>query len=307
MFDFFQKRPFALHVTDKLIQLMKVSGSLENPRVDVFIEKPLPTGVIVAGEIMKKDELRDKILQLMEEAKIKNNADVVLTFDEAACYENTFFYNGSIDEEAVVGFLYKKIGMMMPVASDRLKYDYIVYGLGDMKIIFMVASKSALVNAYRDFLKKECNLNPIAFEPEILSLMRNISFPSNLNKGYLFILAHNNAINWYLMEKGLIFDSNSAKLQNLPDALGDLQKSIKFFKDKTNQEVEKILVTGSDLNQLEALKQLKIEMVNYNEYFIKPLTDDQKSIGLNFFIVGGAALKKIKGLARKFEINLFKN
>ncbi len=307
MFDFFQKRPFALHVTDKLIQFMKVSGSLQNPRVDFFIEKTLPPGVIIAGEIKKKDELRDKILQMMEEAKIKTGSDVVLTFDEAACYENTFFYNGSIDEEAVVGFLYKKIGMMMPVASDRLKYDYIVYGLGEMKIIFMVASKSALVSAYHDFLKKECNLNPIAFEPEILSLMRNISFPSSLNKGYLFILAHNNAINWYLMEKGLIFDSNSAKLQNLSDALGDLQKSIKFFKEKTNQEVEKILVTGSDLNQLEALKQLKIEMVDYNEYFIKPVTDDQKSIGLNFFIVGGAALKKIKGLARKFEINLFKN
>lgn len=307
MFNFFKKRPFALHVNDSVLQLMQVSGNLENPKMEIFFSKNLTPGIVVNGEIKKSEELKTLVLELVKQAKLNLKNEFVVSFSEMQSYENTFYYDGFVEEEAILAFLYKKMGTIMPVAADKLKYDYIAYGLGDLKIIFMVAIKSDLAKNYEKFLKDDCGLNPIAFEPEILSLMRNVNFPTTMTQGYIFISARDKAINWYLMSKGLIFDSNTANINKLPELIKDLQKSIANFKEKTHQDVKNILVAGAGVEPLSSsLNELKIPVEMFDHYRISPPTDLQNSSVNDFNILVGAALKKIPGLVKRFEINLFK-
>ncbi|MFA5828892.1 MAG: hypothetical protein WC843_00130 [Candidatus Gracilibacteria bacterium] len=307
MFNFFKKRPFALHINDSVLQLMRISGNLENPKMEIFFSKNLTPGIVVNGEIKKNEELKVLVLELVNKAKLDLKNELVVSFSEMQSYENTFYYDGFVDEESILGFLYKKMGTIMPVAADQLKYDYIVYGLGDLKIVFMVAIKSDLARNYEKFLKTDCGLNPIAFEPEILSLLRNVNFPTTMTQGYVFISVRDNAINWYLMSKGLIFDSNTANINKLPELIKDLQKSIANFKGKTHQDVKNILIAGAGTEPLSSsLKDLKIQVEAFEKYRVSTPADLQNSSVNDFNILAGAALKKIPGIVKHFEINLFK-
>jgi Tfp pilus assembly PilM family ATPase len=221
-------------------------------------------------------------------------------------------------EEAI----YDKIFEKLPFTEAEIKYDYVTYSLPKTKVVFVVAMRRLIIAQYYAVLKSFCNLNPISLEPESLSLLRNIPFQFDFYKGHFLIHIKEHAVQWFTFFGGLIFDSKSISLQGkthkklgqvdekgiVENLANDIKKSIKFFHDKTDQDIGEVIIAGyqKQLPSLAKDLQSKIScpvstVKNYRMDISNLETDDPQS----FYLAAGAALKGL-GLNTNMPINLLR-
>ncbi|MFH1012477.1 MAG: hypothetical protein V1760_01895, partial [Candidatus Peregrinibacteria bacterium] len=183
-----------------------------------------------------------------------------------------------------------------------------------LNIVFVVGVRRVIIAQYYEILKMFCGLSPVAFEPESLSLLRNLPPKWDAKQSVALVYTKENSASWFLLWNGFIFDSSTTSFtegKGIEEALAnDLKKSELLFEKNTALKITQVIVTGKSELMPSIEKALK-------EKIPVPITVMQESMvplqGLNignaeaFSSACGAALKGI-GLegAVPIAINLIK-
>lgn len=313
--NLFTGNPFGLHITDKYVRAVQVSGSASNPRIVKVSEKELSSGVVTDGHPTNEAELSKAISALLKEAKPSplKQKQCVVAIPESQCYEHTFYFPIDLEGDDLTNVIELKVAERIPIPFAELKYDYVTYDFEKVRVVFVAAVNKEVVKSYNKILRESCQLKPIMFEPESISLLRNVILEFDQEQGIILVETQEESLRWYSFWKGWIFDSNSIPKKGNADISqileADIAKSNVFFKERTGQVINKIIVTGkqSEVASLEQCMKEKfvIQVLSADKFRVK--AQDLEKIGFNdtagFNVTCGAALHAF-GVANNMNINL---
>ncbi|KPJ57111.1 hypothetical protein AMJ49_02310 [Parcubacteria bacterium DG_74_2] len=170
MFDLFQK-PFGLDISDYSIEIVSLSGSIENPKLSCLGRLELPPGILENGQILNKKDLEKFLKNLIsnpEFGKIK-----IKKFIFSLPESKSFIYISEIPEnfkkEDTPEFIKLKASENFPFPLTEIYFDFQIRE----KEIFLVAVPKRIVDDYLEVFKN-CSLQPLALEIESESLARSL-------------------------------------------------------------------------------------------------------------------------------------
>jgi Tfp pilus assembly PilM family ATPase len=313
----FEGKEFGLHITDTSIQIIQLKATRVAAEMVTISEKKIPEGVVVNGELVKEKELSALIKAAIRECKPLPLAqtECIVVLPDSQSFEHIFYLPPTLKGDELKETIREKVLSFIPVPEAELKYDYVVYNMDKVQVVFVVGVRRLVIAQFYEVLKQFSQLTPVAFEPESLSLLRDAHLQFDPAKGTIVIHAREGRVNWYALWAGWLFDSNSfigADPLLLNESLiEDLKRSMDFFQEKTNQPIGNIVLMGE-----------KSSVEFYNEHlagqFDVPVKVHTKFkvnlVGLegvkiddpgHYLVVVGAALKSL-GLDTKIKIDLLK-
>jgi hypothetical protein len=307
MFNLFKKKPFAIQISDNRVSVMQLNGKLENAKVTAAGQSDLAVGVVTEGIIMKAEELAEAIRMLLKKAapsSIKAK-ECVVVLAENQTYSQVFYFTEKLPEAGLKRALDHQIGLTIPIPFEEVVYSYCKYDTDKLRIVFVFAVKRSVIASYSTFLKQQCGLTSIAFDPAALSFIANLKLGLPKNNGAILIYLKDGSINWYLLWNSLLFDSNTLLWKDQDNLGKDLQRSISFFQEKTGFGMEKILIVDSTQSYLELEKALaKLQLpIEKCEKFGVDMKDVSPKLEHSEILAGGA-LRAVDPTAGEFKINL---
>lgn len=172
---------FGLHISDNTLKLvlLRPQPSLWTktlPVIDVAIARLLPEGVIVNGEIKKRDIFIQEIRTLLSQNKIKKiskNVGVVANLPESKTFLKFLTLSGKTGEE-VSKFILKSATSEIPIPQEELSMDTQIFKnkTGITSALICAAPKS-IVDAYTSALE-EMNMTVFALEIESAAIARAV-------------------------------------------------------------------------------------------------------------------------------------
>lgn len=304
MLDFLFGKQFAIYIRDEAVQVMQLKGDTEKPQVLALGERKLSAGIVVSGEVLKEKELAENIKQLLADTKPAIEGEkCVLALPETQTYEYVLHLSKDLSGDDLEKAISDKIAEYIPIPFTELKYDYQTYEAEEAQVIFVVAIRRLIIAQYYEVLNNFAGLKPTSFEPESASLLRNLPLKFDEKHKFILVYAGEKSINWFAFSEGFICDSNSIEVdQEVYSTLliDDLKKSIKHFKEQTNQSLTSIIIAGKK----EKINRLELEI---KESIQLPLVkiENTKLQKENYEVIGGAALKAF-GIEGKLEVDLMK-
>lgn len=288
MFNFFKKKKFALFCTDTYIQILILYGNGRNIKVEGYGQRNLPSGVIKNGKIEQEKQLAVEIITLLSELNIKDK-NCFVALPKNIVFEHIFYLETSLKKEKFVSRLEEEIKKIIPINFDRLKYVYHKTNYGKIQTVYVVGVENEIVTKYDNVLRSFCNLNPILFESETTSLIRNIPINLDEDKGKIILNLLPNKIEWFLLWKQDIFDSNTIKKfgdkDNIKEAINDMSLSIRNFSTTTKRTVSNIYIIGDQEKVADILKMTE-QNLNIKTEYVSNFKIELK----NFEIPAGLAL-----------------
>lgn len=306
----FGGKPFGLYITDDHIQVMQLKGKNSHAKVEKVGELAISKGIVVNGELRQEKELAEQILTLLEQTKPKKMTQkkCVVALPESQSYESVFYLPANLEEEELKKAIDKEVNDNIPMPFNEIKYDYLTYPMKDKQIVFVVAVPRIIIAQFYEVIKEFCGLKPMLFEPESISLIRNLPVKFDADKGTVLIYHKGNSITWFSFWGEIIFDSNSISMMNTENALdvllGDIERSMNFYKENTGQEVGNIILAGTPkeldvINKKLSLK-IKTPITKLSDYKVMGVGNPHK-----FAVTSGAALHGI-GMQTSMPIDLLK-
>lgn len=172
---------FGLHISDRTLKLvlLRPQPSLwikTFPVIDVAVAHTLPEGVIVNGEIKKRDLLIQEFHALFNNAKIKKistSVGIVANLPEAKTFMKFVTLSGKTGEE-VSKYILKSVTSEIPIPQEELTLNTQIFKdkSGINSALIGAASKTT-VDAFTSVLE-ELNLNIFALEVESVAIARAI-------------------------------------------------------------------------------------------------------------------------------------
>lgn len=307
MFDFFKnlfiKNPFALCIGDSRVRALQLKGKSDHFEIIAAGQMDFPENTVIKGEIINEKSFSDTITELL--AKTKPNPieqkQCITVFPEAQTYEHIFHLPIELKGELLKKAVYSKISEMIPIPFDEIVFDMAAYALGQIQVVVVVAARKPVIDQYKKVLTNHCRLEPIVFEPESLSLLRNAPLAIDPNQGLILIYTNDTSTKWFSFWSGLIFDSNiisTKDADHIYDAVvEDVASSSAFFEETTKQKIGNILIVGKKENTLSLeqvlKKQSEIPVAILDRYKVNVINGDNQDPG-QFCIVGGAALRGLQ-------------
>lgn len=286
MFNFLEK-PFGLYITDEYIQAVQLAGNIKNLKIKTSIRKQLPAGIVVNGEVVDGKRLAGEINALPIKTK-----KCFLSIPEKQIYEHIFLFPPSLPEKDIIPNLEKLISETIPTPINELKYDYSALLMGNALVVFVTAIKQVVLAKYNEVLKEYCKLQPIIFEPEYLSLLRNIPKDFNVDRSFLLVDINGDKTSWYILWGGYVFDSGTV--------MQELGVATKEFHEKTNHTIDEILFSG-DTSKMSLVQQGIVSIINTPVTII-----DKYRVGTDQYKTAcGLALNGV-GVKLNCEINFLK-
>jgi Tfp pilus assembly PilM family ATPase len=306
----FSETPFGLHITDSYIQIVQLEGEPTSPKVKVIKQKNIGSGVVKNGAVLMEKTLGDSIKTLLAEipdGAIKTKK-CFITSPETKSFEHIFYLPVLLEGGEFTKNLEKMISETIPMPLYELKYDYSIAIYGKVKVVFVVAVPKIIIAQYYDVVKNQADLDPVAMEPESLSLLRNIPIKLEKDNGIIIIDLDNEKATWFVFWDDDIFDSNvisSSDTAGDPNYLkNDIARSIKEFNELTKRTISSILLSGGVKTELESMQKLMSELgvpvsiiEKYRINLAKPEDND------NYKTAIGLALG---GIENDLKINLLK-
>jgi type IV pilus assembly protein PilM len=273
------QKPFGLNISDFSIELVSLSGNIQNPKLLALGRKELPGGILEDGKILKKKELETFLKDLISQpdfGKVKTKK-FVFSIPESKIFVHSFSISNS--EKDILNQIKEKAKENFPYPLDELFFDY------EMKEneVLIVACPREIINDYLDVFSN-CKISPLAIESESLSLGRALikegeivlildvgSKFSNFilfDKGKLKLSISNpiagNSFTKAISEKlkipfqeaeklkreiglnpatneGRVFFILQKEVQNLIDQIREIEN---YFFNKTSEEIGKVILTG---------------------------------------------------------------
>lgn len=318
MFDFFEKlvpdNAFGLYVTDKYIQALQLKKVEKKGQVAAIGQRNIPSGTVKNGEILEERTLAKEIQILLSTTKpspIKSKKCIV-AIPENQSFEHIFYLPASLKGDEFKEQLDKLVEGTIPLPFYEAKYDYSVSLHDKIQVVFVVAARRLIIAQYYEVLKKFCGLEPAIFEPESLSLLRNIPIKLGADNGTILIDIKGDKINWFSLWGTDIFDSCSVAKQEYENEPGtlikSLQKAVDSFKKMTARNIVNIVISGSrkDAKTLsESIKKVLNLPINVIDKCIVAPKLNEDADPDQFKIVSGLALKGM-GIGVQIQINLLK-
>jgi hypothetical protein len=264
MFEFikniFREKAFALYITDNYIQAVQVGGMPWNPRFKAFGHRDIASGIVKNGIVLKEDLLAKEIVALLASTSPNpiTEKKCYFSFPENHICEHIFYLSAALSDDDFKKALNNLVATTIPISMSELKGIYHVWTCGNTKVVSLTCVRRKVISGYYDFLKKVCGFEPVFFEPEYLSLLRNIPKKFNSDRGILLVDIRDGKIFWFnLWKKDVLgrgsFVINQAEFEKFfPLMVSDLQASFKFFEEKTGRKVEEIVICGPP-NQVQTL------------------------------------------------------
>lgn len=172
---------FGLHISDRALKLvlLRPRVSLWNkalPIVDIAAEKKMPEGIIVGGEIKKRDLLLVEMRELLNQNRIKKisrNVGVVANLPESKTFLKFVTLGGKTDEE-INNHILKSVTSEIPLPQDELVTDTQIFKnqTGTHSALIGAAAKSS-VDAFTSVLE-EIGMTIFALEPESIATARAV-------------------------------------------------------------------------------------------------------------------------------------
>lgn len=264
MFDFlknlFSAPPFALYVADTYVQAVELKEENKIAVIKNFGHRQLAAGIVKNGEIINGKKLAQEIMALLNECKpapIKLKK-CCIALPESQIYEIIFHLPLQLKGNEFTVILEKLIAENIPISFHELRYDYHVSVHETNQVVFVAAIRQEILLQYLEVTKYFCQLNPIYFEPEILSLLRNIPHNFTSDEGIFLLNLWDDKMFWFLLWEGVFFDSDFVLMSELSlneDILiTDLQNILAIFREKTNRIVSAMVVSGESNHQAGSLR-----------------------------------------------------
>ncbi len=297
--SFFPQESFGLRITDQSITILQLEGKDQHLNIRASGEAKITPGTVKNGEIIKPKALSNLIKTLLVQSKPKpiTGRNCYLSIPEAQCYEHIFYFPSNLPESKLREELDQKVAETIPLPFFEIKYDYSKTLCGNIFVVFVVAVRREVIAQYYEVAKKYSDLNPVGFEPESLSLKRNIPIDLGKDEGTILIHIKSKKTRWYLLWKETVFDSNDTSIEK--DLATDLKRSTEAFSKSTKRKVSQIIISGpqKEANELmEALsKDVKLPISIIKNYKL----DDA-----NLKVVSGLALSEFE--IEEGRINLLK-
>lgn len=160
----------------KVVELERVKG--ERPKLRSLGSAPTPTNALQSDSDLDLDKISHSIKALLDESRIKTRS-VVASLPEPRVFTRVIEFPPLKGEE-LQSALEWELERFIPLPRDKVKVSWMVLersgdeegeGEGKMKILLVAAPKS-LVNRYLSIVER-AGLEPVAFESEILALVRS--------------------------------------------------------------------------------------------------------------------------------------
>lgn len=309
MFKFIKKiledKAFGLWITDTYVQVIQVEGDVQNFKIKSYGHKPLPAGIVVNGEIHDEKKLAQNIIELLKvSAPPIKGKKCYVALPENQLYEQLFFLPATLQENDLRAKLEPLISETIPIPFHELKYDYFSVLTENGWAVFVIAIKREVLAQYYEVVKHYCGLQPLIFEPESLSLLRNLPKKFSTEKSYFLMDIHGDNAYWFILWGEHVFDSGVIELEafklNETVVFQDFEPAIKEFHEKTGRKIDELVLLGDKIRILLMQKDLS-SIVDAPQVIIEKyrIGNDQ------FKIACGLALKG-KGISLDSEIDFTK-
>lgn len=290
-----------IYVTDHYIQVMELKEEGGGISVNGVGERVIPQGTVKNGEVLLEKQLAVEIASLLPELKphASEFKKCICAIPEGQVFEHIFYLSNELEGEEFKESLEKLIEETIPLPFYELQYSYSISLHGNVQVVFVAAVRRLIVAQYYQVLKTFAQLDPIIFEPESLSLLRNIPLDLSKDEGMVLVHLDGQRMNWFTVWSGNIFDSSSIKIEefkkNPASFVNDISQSITAFETTTKRKIMNIYIAG-DLEKAPELKQAieinipQISLSHVDKYKIA-LAPREGEFVSQFKIVSGLALK----------------
>lgn len=298
MFWNFQKPAFGIDISDHSIEIVSLKGPVLNPKLLAMGRKILNPGIVVSGSIMDKEQLKKDLKDLIGNFQFGrlDSKRVISAIPDSKSYIHIFELPSDLSKKEILQYVESKAKENIPYSLEEIYFDFFIQG----KKVCLAATPKKVADDYLEVFK-ECGLEAVCLENESLSLgralirkeetiliadigARTTNF-SLFSKGVLtFSFSLDQAGNDFtqaLLEKlnipfdsaenlkkevGLNPQSQEGKVflilqKEIQEIVEEAKRIISYFKDKTGQSPEKIILAGGS-SSLKGIAQYLAENLN---------------------------------------------
>jgi type IV pilus assembly protein PilM len=340
-------KSFSLDFSDYSIELVSLEGSLENPEVSAVGRKILDQGIVENGKILNKESFKMALEDLISHpqlGKIKTKK-VIFSLPESKSFFHVFEKPKDLKENEIENFVKTQASQIFPFSLEEIYFDYQI----KENFVLLAAISKEIVSGYLEIFKI-LKLSPIVLETESMAWQRlfgeegktilicdigakmtnlvlieegelKLSFSIEVG-GEKFTRAISEKLNISIKEAekikkriGLNPEMEGGRIflilqKEVSEIIGEIKKIESYFKEKTNKEIEKIiLIGGSALSPF--LKEyftenLEKEVLIGNPFKEIQIKEKLKIEPIFFSTALGLALRGLEKNPKMAGINLIK-
>ncbi len=179
---FFKKSAFGLDISDYSIEVISLSGSLENPRLLAMGRIILEPGIIKDGEILNEEKLTSSLKNLIKNpkfGKIKTRK-FIFSIPESRTFIYILEFPKDLKKKEELEFVKSQVKQTFPYSLKDLYLDFKIFTpldnkhlTGQDKEVLLIAAPKNIVDGYLEIFKS-CQLQPLVLEVESESLARSL-------------------------------------------------------------------------------------------------------------------------------------
>jgi len=168
MFNFFQKF-IGLDISDYSIELVLLSGSKENPEIFALGRKILNPGVVENGKILNKESFKMALEDLIlhpQFGKIKTKK-IIFSLPESKSFFHIFELPKDLKKNEISDFVKSQASEIFPFSLEEIYFDYQM----KENSVLLTAIPKEIVNGYLEIFKI-LKLSPLVLETESMAWQR---------------------------------------------------------------------------------------------------------------------------------------
>lgn len=244
-------------ISDDFIRCIKFVRKNKDLVIDFFLEKPLPSGLIVSGDIKNSLEVSNILGEIKKELKIDF---VKVSISE----ENAYLFNAKIPKinpNEIKGAIEFKMEENVPISSSELVFDYVIttpHGHRDHVDVVVSALPTKISDDYVEITQR-AGLSILSLEIESQAVARAI-LPKNCTSTYLIVYLDKQKIGLYVASAGIVhftstISTKEKKVNDLQFISNEIKKLYSYWhtlKENTGEEDKKInniVVCGGEANE----------------------------------------------------------
>ena len=256
------KPSIGIYFTDDYIEVSEISSDLK--RLVRFNQTPLPTGLIVNGEIRDPARLSQVLIRMLSETQpspISAGMDVVVGISDSRVFlrEFTLPKLAGRDVDEAIDWQVKSL---LPVLPGEVETDRIIIGkdVSGLIEVLLAAIPKNIIKAYMG-LVRGIGLNLVSVEPAVFSNIRIIDPGQLKGKNQLMVFLGDGATEFIYLTNGNPRLSDFLTEQDIESKGGILtsvREYVKFANSKhPERPVQELLVSGFSSTIVEIANRLQ--------------------------------------------------
>ncbi len=169
MFNFFQK-PFGLDISDHSIEIVSLSGSLQNPELLALERVILRSGIVQNGDIIQKEKLEEYLRNSVNSPRfgVIKTRNFIFSLPESKTFIHHFNLSVELNEKEKIKAIETEAVKTFPFPLEELYHDFTINDNGE---VLLAAVQKKTVDEYLEVFRS-CQINPMIFETNSESLAR---------------------------------------------------------------------------------------------------------------------------------------